>query len=54
LTPYGYGGGKVGVGMMGHQAQFSNVEIASLSGTGASTEFCSKQGTCNTVTGLCE
>ena len=40
--------------MMGHQAQFSNVEIASLSGTGASTEFCSKQGTCNTVTGLCE
>jgi len=54
LSPYGYAGGQIGMGMMGHQAQFSNLEIASLTGAGASTSFCSKGGTCNTATGLCD
>ena len=54
LSKWGYAGGQVGIGMMGHQAQFYNVEIASLTGAGASTSFCSKGGTCNTATGLCD
>ena len=54
LAKHGYTGGKIGFGMMGHQVQMFNVEIARLSGAGASTEFCSKQGTCNTAVGLCE
>ena len=54
LAKHGYTGGQIGIGMMGHQAQFYNVEIASLTGAGAATSYCSKGGTCNTVTGLCE
>jgi len=54
LAKHGYTGGQIGFGMMGHQAQFYNVEIAELSGAGAATEFCSQGGTCNTAVGLCE
>ena len=54
LAAWDYKGGKVGIHMVAHQAQITGLQLASLTGAGAATSFCSEGGTCNTVTGLCE
>lgn len=54
MSQYNYVGGQVGVYMYAHQAQFLDVRVAPLTGTGAVTQFCENMGTCNTLTGLCE
>ena len=54
MSAFDYDGGRVGVYMYAHQAQFIDIRVASLTGNGAATEFCASGGSCNTVTGLCE
>jgi len=54
MSSWGYTGGRVGVYMYAHQAQFFDIRIAPLSGSNTATEFCANGGTCNTLTGLCE
>jgi hypothetical protein len=53
LSPWGYDGGRVGLYMYAHQAQFFDARIASLTGANAATQFCAGGGTCDSITGLC-
>jgi len=54
LSNYNYFGGRVGMYMYAHQAQFLAFSIATLTGPNAVTSFCAEGGTCNDQTGLCE
>ena len=54
LSAFDYDGGRVGVYMYAHQAQFIDIRVAALDGANAATEFCASGGSCNTITGLCE
>lgn len=54
LSSWGYNGGRVGLYMYAHQAQFLDFRIGSLVGNNAVTEFCEYGGSCSPRTGLCE
>jgi hypothetical protein len=54
LSQFGYSGGKIGLYMYAHQAQFFDMRIGELSGGNAVTSFCANGGTCSSKSGLCE
>ena len=52
MAKYGYTGGRVGLHVAAHQAEFSDYRVAPLSGPDAVTQFCNG-GTCDTRLGTC-
>ena len=54
LAKYDYSGGQIGLWMAGHQAGYTNMQVAPLDGANAATSFCEgRNWGCNPRNGLC-
>ena len=54
LAQYDYQGGRIGLFVWAHQAQFWHIRVANLAGPNVPADYCDGVGTCNNATGLCD